>query len=171
MTRAPFVAFAVAFALASACSAPEQGKIPMTPPDRATFAPVGELLVASCGTLDCHGKVERNFKLYGFDGLRLSPSDLSGRAPPTTDKELDADYGSLVALEPEVISAVVKEGGARPERLTFVRKARNSEDHAGLQIFKPGGDEDRCVTSWLAGAIDAPTCDTAIKAHTILIDK
>lgn len=168
MTRAPFVAFAVAFALASACSAPEQGKVPMTLPDRASFAPVGDLLVMSCGTLDCHGKVERNFKLYGFDGLRLSPNDRSGKAPATTARELDADYGSLVALEPELTSAVVKEGGARPERLTFVRKARNAERHDGLQIFKPGGEDDRCVTSWLAGAVDTPACNSAIAARTIV---
>jgi hypothetical protein len=168
VTRAPFVAFAVAFALASACSAPEQGKVPMTLPDRATFPLVGDLLVMSCGTLDCHGKVERNFKLYGFDGLRLSPGDLPGKAPATTDRELDADYGSLVALEPELTSAVVKEGGARPERLTFVRKARNAEQHDGLQIFKPGGDDDRCVTSWLAGAVDTPVCTAAIAARTIV---
>ena len=167
MTRAPFVAFAVAFALASACSAPEQGKVPMTLPDRASFAPVGDLLVMSCGTLDCHGKVERNFKLYGLDGLRLSANDLSGKAPPTTERELDADYGSLVALEPEVISAVVNENGERPERLTLVRKARNAEKHDGRQIFVPGGDEDRCLTSWLANAVDTKLCNDAIAARTI----
>ncbi len=167
MTRAPFLAAAIGFVLATACSAPEQGKVPMTLPDRATFAPVGELLVMSCGTLDCHGKVERNFKLYGFDGLRLAAGDVSGKAPATTDRELDADFGSLVALEPELTSAVVKEGGARPERLTIVRKARNAERHEGLQIFKPGGDDDRCVTSWLAAAIDTPACNAAIAARTI----
>jgi hypothetical protein len=166
VTRAPFVAFAVAFALASACSAPEQGKIPMTPPDRASFAQVGELLVMSCGTLDCHGQVGRNFKLYGLEGLRLSPGDFSGKAPPTTEPELDADYGSLVALEPELISVVVQEHGDRPERLTLVRKARNAEKHTGLQIFKPGEDDDRCLTTWLAGAVDGPACTAAIAART-----
>jgi hypothetical protein len=166
-TVAAVVAAVVAFTLASGCSAPDQGKVPMTLPDRASFTLVGELLVVSCGTLDCHGSVGRNFKLYGHDGLRLSASDLPGKLPLTTARELDADYGSLVALEPELISAVVKDNGARPERLTLVRKARNAEKHEGQQIFVPGSDDDRCLTSWLANAVDVKLCSDAIAVRTI----
>src|SRR5689334_13673084 len=79
-----------------------------------------------CGSLDCHGQPGRNLRIWGCEGMRLSPSDipeclggpLGGRR--TTPAEHQATFRSLVGLEPSVMSAVVLGGGAHPELLTFV---------------------------------------------------
>jgi len=126
-------------------------------PERATFAPVDDVLQSSCGTLDCHGQVGRNLRLYGGRGLRLSPQGNSAD-DPTTPAEYDRSYWSVIGLEPEIMSDVVRDHGQRPERLTMVRKARNLERHKGGQLFKEGDDRDRCLTSWLAGALDGDAC-------------
>ena len=122
---------------------------------------VGVFLDARCGTLDCHGSTFRNLRLYGKEGLRLDASTLPG-AGDTTPAELDVDYRSVVGLEPEVITAVVRDQGARPERLTMIRKARGTEDHKGGQLWSAGDDQDRCVTTWLAGQADADACARAL---------
>jgi hypothetical protein len=126
-------------------------------PDRATFVPVDNVLQASCGTLDCHGQVGRSLRLYGSRGLRWSktgnPAD-----DATTPEEYDHSYWSVIGLEPEVMSDVVKDHGRNPERLTMVRKARELEHHKGSKVFTAGDDRDRCLTSWLAGALDADAC-------------
>jgi hypothetical protein len=135
-------------------------------PDRASFPAVSDLLDHRCGTLDCHGVTYRNLRIYGREGLRLAATDRPTSKPGTTTvAEYDATFQSLVGLEPELMGAVVAEGGARPERLTFVRKARGTEDHKGLAIWPAGGPEDLCVTSWLAGKADAATCAKALAAR------
>ena len=132
-------------------------------PDRATFPMVSDLLDHRCGTLDCHGVTYRNLRIYGREGLRLAPTDRPTSKPNTTTAaEYEATYESLVSLEPELMTALVAEGGARPERLTFVRKARGIEDHKGLGIWNEGGPEDLCVTTWLAGKIDTAACQKAL---------
>src|SRR4051794_14590983 len=68
-------------------------------PERATFAPVDDVLQASCGTLDCHGQVGRNLRLYGGRGLRWSPQGNSAD-DPTTPAEYDESYWSVIGLEP-----------------------------------------------------------------------
>jgi hypothetical protein len=135
-------------------------------PDRTTFAPVSDLLDHRCGTLDCHGTTFRNLRIYGREGLRFSPTDRPTSVPgTTTTAEYDATFESLVALEPEIMSSVVIESGARPERLTFVRKARGTEDHKGLAIWSTGDAADVCITSWLSGKTDAATCAKALAAR------
>jgi hypothetical protein len=126
-------------------------------PARATFEPVDDVLQGSCGTLDCHGQPGRSLRLYGGRGLRLSPQGNSAD-DPTTAQEYDQSYFAVIGLEPEILSAVVADHGDRPERLTLVRKARNLEHHKGGQLFAAGDDRDRCLTSWLAGTVDAAAC-------------
>jgi hypothetical protein len=126
-------------------------------PSRATFEPVDDVLQASCGTLDCHGQPGRSLRLYGGRGLRLSPMDNSADNP-TTPQEYDQSYWSVIGLEPEMMSDVVADHGRLPERLTMVRKARELEHHKGGQVFTAGDDRDRCLTSWLAGALDNDAC-------------
>jgi hypothetical protein len=126
-------------------------------PARASFVPVDDVLQASCGTLDCHGQVGRSLRLYGGRGLRWS-STMNSADDPTTPEEYDQSYWSVIGLEPEVMSDVVNDHGARPERLTMVRKARNLEHHKGGKLFDAGDDRDRCLTSWLAGALDGDAC-------------
>ena len=148
-----------------ACSAPpSDSRFVATPPDRASFPPVADLLVHRCGSLDCHGKVERNLRLYGYDGLRLSPSARPGPPPnTTTSAEYDADYLAVVGLEPELLSQVIQQGGSNPQRLTLYRKALGLEDHKGPQLFFAGDDQDTCLRSWLASKTDAAACVRALK--------
>ena len=79
----------------------------------------------------------------------------------TTDAEYEASYRSIIALEPEVLSVVVADGGAQPERLTLVRKARGTEKHAGHAIIVKGDAADRCLTSWLSPQLDEDACAQA----------
>ena len=151
-------------AVAFACSSPPaDARFVATPPDAASFPPVALMLVQACGTLDCHGTVARNLRLYGNTGLRFSPADVPTALTPTTGDEIAQDYLSIVGLEPEIMSAVVASGGASPERLTFVRKARGEESHKGGVVVIPLDVRDTCMTTWLAGHTDASSCTAALK--------
>jgi hypothetical protein len=130
-------------------------------PSGADFKPVGLFLGHRCGTLDCHGQVGRNLRIYGREGLRLSPMDQPGGLP-TTPEELDADYRSAVALEPEIMLVVVA-GAAPPDALTLIRKPRGEEHHKGGTVITVGDDQDNCMTSWLAGNVDTTACANALK--------
>jgi hypothetical protein len=133
----------------------------VTPPDRASFPPVADLLGKRCGTLDCHGSAYRNLRVYGSLGLRLSPNDRPLSKGQTTPEEYDADFASIVGLEPEIMNEVVQQGGASPDRLTFVRKARGTEHHKGGSLMQAGDPEDECITSWLSGHTDVAGCASA----------
>jgi len=131
-------------------------------------AGVGDYLDHRCGSLDCHGQSTRNLVLWGCDGLRLDPNE-TGLTPncrvsggkPTQPAEYEASYRSLVGLEPAVMTAVVSNGGADPEMLTFVRKARGWDGHKGGALITPGDVQDQCITSWLAGNADQSACTQA----------
>jgi hypothetical protein len=126
-------------------------------PDRQTFGPVADAMQPSCGTLDCHGKRERNFRMFGARGLRLDPMDTSAEGT-TQDEEYDATYASLVALEPESLDAFVRRRSASAATLTLVRKGRGLDGHKGGVQMLPGDPLDRCIVTWLRGAPDADSC-------------
>jgi hypothetical protein len=140
----------------------------VTPSESPTeWEPVADYIGHRCGSLDCHGDVQRNFIVYSCDGLRFAAGDVPGcgmglTAPRTTTSEYAATYRSLVGLEPAVISEVVASGGQNPDLLTFIRKARGEESHKGGALITPGDDQDLCLTSWLAGATNAAACTQAI---------
>jgi hypothetical protein len=167
-SRASLAAFALAGALGmlgalgeTGCSTPADARVVVTPPDRASFPAVAELLVHRCGSLDCHGTRARNLRLFGREGLRWASTDLP-YVTATTPDEVDEDYQSVVALEPEVMSSVIADHGAHPERLTLVRKARGTESHKGGALITPGDAQDACITSWLAGSADGASCKAAL---------
>lgn len=154
---------AVGFALASACSSPSpDATVQELTPDATTFAPVALVLIQTCGTIDCHGQVGRNLRLYGNTGMRLSASDVPTSLLPTSQDEITQDFASLVGLEPEIMSQVVADKGADPQRLTFVRKARGVEDHKGGTVIVAGDARDVCITSWLAGQTNDAECTVAL---------
>jgi hypothetical protein len=126
-------------------------------PERATFNPVANMLQTTCGTLDCHGQIGRNLRLYGARGLRLDPKSDSAEGS-TTAREYDQSYWSVIGLEPEVTSDVVADKGAHPERLALFRKARGVERHKGGTLYAPGAAGDRCLVSWFAGKVDVAAC-------------
>jgi hypothetical protein len=151
----------VAIAIAG-CEGTESTRIdPAVVPSGPEFRPVAQVLVDRCGSSDCHGSKYRNMRLFGLGSVRI---DVTHRpdAPETTDEESDRNYDAVVALEPDLLRQVVAEGGARPERLTFIRKARGAEAHKGGQRIVPGDAADGCVRSWLAGAVDAEGCRAAV---------
>lgn len=149
-------ALALVFTLV-ACSSPNPAST-VSPggPDRASFGPVARVLVKRCGSLDCHGSRYINMRLYGFASGRLA--ELPDTPAETTQQEIDADYDAVVGLEPEVMRKVVAEQGQNPSRLTLVRKGRNEEHHKGGQRIVAGDNADRCLLSWLAGAVDQDAC-------------
>jgi hypothetical protein len=152
----------VALVASAACQGPDpNARSPVTGPDQMTFPLLHKVLDHRCGSLDCHGTRYRNLRMWGSDGMRLSYGDVPGGAPTTTD-ELNATYQSIVELEPELMSAVVADHGANPERLTLVRKARGTEAHKGGAVVTPGDARDRCILSWLAGAADVLACSAAL---------
>jgi hypothetical protein len=161
------LAMAVAGVVAAACSSVPDSHIGVVAPDRAQFPPVANVLDHACGSLDCHGNAQRNFVIWGCEGLRLDPASVPGcrrmGGTDTTDPEFDATYRSLVGLEPALMSSVVQNGGADPEELTFVRKARGEEQHTGGTVIPAGSDGDHCIASWLAGTTDQDACAAAMK--------
>ncbi|MDI1443497.1 hypothetical protein [Polyangium sp. 6x1] len=144
-------------ALAVACASEAEPTDVLLVPSRVTYPSVGDALEYRCATLDCHGKPERNLRLYGSSGMRLEAGDVPGHGE-TTDAEYEASYRSVIGLEPEVLGLVIAEGGRAPERLSLVRKARGEEAHKGGAQIVPGDDADRCLTSWLSAATDEAAC-------------
>lgn len=131
-------------------------------PSRADFPAVADALQLSCATLDCHGQVGRNLRIYGAGGLRLSLTDLSA-GDATTDLEYLASYDSLVGLEPETLSRVFTQQ-ADPEELSLVRKTRGIEHHKGGQRALAGDALDRCMVLWLTGKFDPEPCTAVVDA-------
>ncbi len=140
-----------------ACSTPgADGRVVEKAPSRDDFAPVSAVLTTQCGSLDCHGQTGRSLRLYGKNGLRLSVEDVPGVADTSVD-EIDQNYLSLIALEPEAMAAVLD--GASPSKLTLVQKARGAQAHKGNAPLRAGTPGDLCITSWLTGAVDTAACD------------
>ncbi len=168
MTKRIAFLIGLALALAVACGGPpDDARVGVVTPDPAQFPPVSLLLDHRCGSLDCHGARTRNLQVYGCEGLRLgtaTPGCRNASGTDTTAEEHDATFRSLVALEPAVMTSVVQGKGQNPELLTFVRKARGTESHKGGTLVTPGDDQDICMTSWLAGAVDKNACARALAA-------
>jgi hypothetical protein len=136
----------------------------LSAPSPSDFPDVANALQMRCGTLDCHGQIGRNMRLYGFGGLRLSAPE-TPNGDPTTDQEFAASYDSVVGLEPEALSDVVTHQ-ADPDQLSLVRKMRGIERHKGGQQSRVGDVLDRCVVSWLIGSFDPAPCGSVISAPT-----
>jgi hypothetical protein len=150
--------------LAVACSFPSESTESPAGPDRASFAPVANVLVVRCGSIDCHGSQYRNMRLYGYGGARLGNQQPDTGTVATPD-EVNADYDAIVSLEPDIMRQVVADKGATPERLTFIRKARGQENHKGNSPIQVGDPADLCILSWLSGSVDAGNCQKAIDAR------
>lgn len=156
---------ALLLALVVACSASNDAKT-FDAPSPEDFMRVSSMLGARCGSLDCHGQMARNFRLYDKFGLRLSPEDFPG-GRQDQQEEHDANYLSVLSLEPEILSEVSHDGGKNPERLSLVRKARELESHKGGNALddlgSPTGESNarHCLYSWLEGKVDAKACFAA----------
>jgi hypothetical protein len=168
---ATLVAIAVMASVDACSTVPSDARIGIDAPSASEeeFGPVADFLGHRCGSLDCHGQVGRNFRIWGCEGMRLEPGDVPvcSRAlggQPTSADEHQATYRSLVGLEPAVMSSVVGDHGQDPELLTFVRKSRGEESHKGGTLINPGDPQDVCITSWLQGNTDTTTCQSDVSA-------
>ena len=134
---------------------------------RDRFELVSGVLEASCGSLDCHGQVGRNLRIYSQLGLRQDASKFPGLgAGVVSAREIESNYRAATSLEPELLSLVVRDQGKDPERLTLIRKARGAEEHKGGKAIVSGGAADRCLISWLASRVDESACaDGAVIAR------
>jgi hypothetical protein len=157
-------ALSLSVALAVACGQPADSRFVETTPDRATFAPVSDLLEHRCGSLDCHGVVQRNLRVYGAAGLRLDPTAQPSSKQFTTDAEYDQNYQSVIGLEPEAMTLVVSQKGDNPLRLSLLRKPLGVESHKGGTLIMKGDDQYTCIASWLAGNEDMLACARAVDA-------
>jgi len=143
--------------LLSGCASPDpDARVEMRTPDRGAFPPVSEMLQRHCGTLDCHGRLPRNLRLYGFGGLRLADEDRPDGVA-TTEAELDASFRSICALEPERMTEAVV--ARDPARITFYRKGLGLEAHKGG--VRLDADGERCLRAWLTGSRDDAACSAA----------
>src|SRR5262245_13345919 len=105
VTIAAWALFSWCFAL-GACDTTQGTIDPATAPSGPAFRPVAEVLLDRCGTIDCHGSKYRNMHLFGLGSSRLVLTDRPD-TPATTQAEVDRDYESVVALEPDIIRDVV----------------------------------------------------------------
>jgi hypothetical protein len=152
-----------------ACSAPSKGSLERTVSTRASpgsfrASGVGVVFEKRCGSLDCHGNIGRNMRIYSSHGLRL-PND-AGLTPGQGDTTLDestANYQSIMTLEPEETNAVL--AGGDPYTLLIVKKPLAIEKHKGGQVIRRGDDAETCITSWLkedpVTPIDQNACNSA----------
>jgi hypothetical protein len=157
MTRA--LAF-IAACCAVSCSGPsgDETQVIPTGASREAFPAVADVLHSRCGSLDCHGTVGRNLRIYGLNGLRIDGITGTGL---TTAQEYDANFLSVVALEPITFGLVVRDGGRDPDRLSLVRKARGVEAHKGGKPMPQDSTGDRCLISWLSSSVNADACADA----------
>ncbi len=132
----------------------------LSAPPREGFESVADAMQPSCGTLDCHGQPGRNLRLYGGRGLRLDAANNSTEGI-TEAPEYEANYWSVVALEPELLATVTNEGGQNPERLILIRKGRGTTRHKGGALMQPNDDLDQCIVEWLKGNILVDRCFAA----------
>ena len=149
---------ALSLSAQSGCAGDYDADSMIDAPPAKDFVYVSEVLDYSCGTLDCHGKVGRNLRLYGTFGLRLDRKDVPCKQL-TTDAEVAANYRSAAGLEPELTADVFSARGEHPERLTLVRKARGTESHKGGKVFPEGSFGDQCLVSWMQGKVDEASCN------------
>jgi hypothetical protein len=147
----------------------------ISPPfDPLVFRSFSAVMERRCGTLDCHGHVSRPLRIYGQYGLRRyepegSPNVenyaeyYSGGKEPTTLTELEDNYRSICALEPELVAQVYAKKSS-PDVLSIVRKARLREKHKGGLLWNKGEAGDVCMTNWLTGSVDTAQCEVEL-AH------
>jgi|GEM_PF-1586799 len=159
---------------AMGCDGMEAGanEIVAPPLDPVVLRPFSAVMERRCGTLDCHGHVSRPLRIFGQYGLRRPEPEgspnvenyadyYSGGKEQTTLAELEDNYRSICALEPELLADVFAKT-ASPDVLTIVRKARLREKHKGGLLWNKGEPGDVCMTNWLTGSTDMAQCEVEL---------
>lgn len=161
--------FAVVLVLAAASCLEQEESALVSFPDKASFesAGVSAFMERRCGALDCHGQSGRPLKIYSQLGLRLGSGPGGARdVSATTPAEIDANYRSVVGLEPESIGDAVRTQGAYIDFQLLLKPL----DAAGGGVRHEGGpvlrisDTDPgwvCLHGWIAGRPDPVQCKAA----------
>ena len=99
--------------------------------------------------------------MSGSPNVENYPEYYSGGKESTTLAELEDNYRSICALEPE-LTAEVFAMKSSPDVLTIVRKARLREKHKGGLLWNKGEPGDVCMTNWLTGNTDLSQCEVEL---------
>ena len=167
--RAASIASLLALGAASAvscASSPDDSKQPRLVVDSADPAAfrlgVDAVFERRCASLDCHGTDARGLRLYSANGLRL-PND-QGNAPgigPTTAEEINANYASVVGLQPEKMNAFLEKVPRTADdayQLIILTKPLDLERHKGGAALSKGEPAEQCIVTWLTGKADQTLC-------------
>jgi hypothetical protein len=164
------VTCAIAAVAISCADAPDPKRLTkILAPSQTDFAVVSPFLERRCGSLDCHGSVGRPLRIFSGRGLRLPPERDAGAVYPgssdTTESERNANYRSVIGLEPELMSRV-EAGKASPRDLLLLQKPLGLGDpvaqHKGGQVLASQGDPgETCIVSWLTTGVDINACNLA----------
>jgi hypothetical protein len=116
-----------------------------------------------CGSLDCHGQYGRPLRIYSQYGLRMpNPSGLGPGSGATTTDEQNENYRSIIALEPEKMTDIVKNvPSGDPFTLLILRKPLNIESHKGGAVISKDDATSQCFASWIGKGTLDPNCQTA----------
>jgi hypothetical protein len=145
-------------ALLASCSGPNANdEFKFTPPDSAAFKLVSPALEINCGTLDCHGSIYRNMRLFGHYGARLDPKLTTGKED-TTDQEMESNFTSVISIDAENFASIVANHGKGFDQWMVVLKGENAVEHKGLARMKKGDDTYNCLLSWVTGNVDMNAC-------------
>jgi hypothetical protein len=138
-------------------STPEQV---VTDIDPAGYEAVQPVLEKHCGSAECHGNLPRGLRVYGASGLRLNAPTPTA---PTTPDERRATYVSILALQPEKTDALARKSPRFADDaydLLLLSKPLGRERHRPGATLRKGEAAEKCITSWLVGALDRPACTT-----------
>lgn len=144
------------------CASPGQSRseiVGPAAPEPGAIWEVGDAVINTCGSLECHGTKLRSLRVFGFGSLRLDVSNQPGGSG-TTDAEYTETYRGLIGLEPELTTLVTREKSGFT-RLTIVRKARGLDNHKGGAPMKSGSPFEDCFLGWLASSPDPNACRAA----------
>lgn len=140
------------------CSGPSDKDVfKLTLPTTMGFELVSDALEQRCATLDCHGDIARNMRLYSYLGLRLKKPDISGMGT-TSPEEYESNFESVVTVAPEVISALVTRHGQGFDKWIVVTKGTGAEHHKGGSRFKKNDETYKCLFSWIQGTVSVDDC-------------
>jgi hypothetical protein len=155
-----------AASIVACASTPDDSKQPnlvVTGADVSAFRlGVDAVFERRCGSLDCHGTTARGLRIYSSNGLRL-PND-QGNAPgigATTGDEINANYASIVGLQPEQMNAFLAKDPRTADdayQLLILTKPLQIERHKGGAALSKGEPAEQCIVTWLTGKADQTLC-------------
>lgn len=165
MTRHTVAARALVLLVCAGCTRYEDSVSELRAPARESFEPVASVLQSNCGTLDCHGSPARNLRVYSAYGMRATGDCVPGD-PDTTEADVDETYRSLIGVDPEGLARLARESHSNASGWIVTSKARGLERHAGGSRLPAGGHGDRCLVSWILGAIETDECNADVLGPT-----